>query len=65
MLIGCSLILVAGTVDAGGVLLMGQPTSHLSSTVSGIGNHPLAGAGPALQDGLLAFVAFTARGVAS
>ncbi|WP_367604092.1 YoaK family protein [Teichococcus rhizosphaerae] len=59
---GLSLCLaaVAGAVNAGGFLLVGAYTSHMSGIVSAMADHLVLGAMPVVLAGLLALLAFTA-----
>ncbi|MFC4166803.1 YoaK family protein [Teichococcus aestuarii] len=64
---GLSLCLaaVAGAVNAGGFLLAGAYTSHMSGIVSAMADHLVLGAVPVVLAGLLALLAFTGGAMAS
>lgn len=64
---GLSLCLAgaAGAVNAGGFLLVGAYTSHMSGIVSAMADHLVLGALPVVLAGLLALLAFVAGAMAS
>lgn len=64
---GLSLCLaaVAGAVNAGGFLLVGAYTSHMTGIVSAMADHLVLGALPVVLAGLLALLAFVAGAMAS
>lgn len=57
---GMALTFVAGAINAGGLLLVGQYTSHLSGTVSALADHLALGAWAAVLAGLAALLPFLA-----
>jgi uncharacterized membrane protein YoaK (UPF0700 family) len=58
--LGLTLTFVAGAINAGGFMIVGQYTSHMSGIVSGVADHLALGAGRVVLAGLLALACFMA-----
>lgn len=58
--LGLSLTFVAGAINAGGFLIVGQYTSHMSGIVSSVADHVALGSGRVVLTGLLALACFLA-----
>lgn len=56
--LGCSLAFVAGAVNAGGFLAVGQYTSHMSGIVSALADHLVLGQVMLLASGVASLLAF-------
>lgn len=63
--LGLALTFVAGAINAGGLLLVGQYTSHMSGIVSALADHVALGAWAALGAGLAALLPFLAGAACS
>ena len=63
--LGITLAFVAGAVNAGGFMVVGQYTSHMSGIVSAIADHSALGAWRLVLAGLLALLSFTAGAACS
>ncbi|WP_442970704.1 YoaK family protein [Roseomonas sp. USHLN139] len=62
---GLALTVVAGAINAGGLLLVGQYTSHMTGTVSALADHLALGAWAAVLGGLAALLPFLAGAATS
>ncbi|WP_200845154.1 YoaK family protein [Roseomonas sp. 18066] len=62
---GLTLTFVAGAINAGGLLLVGQYTSHMTGTVSALADHLALGAWAAVLAGLAALLPFLAGAATS
>jgi uncharacterized membrane protein YoaK (UPF0700 family) len=58
--LGLSLTFVAGAINAGGFMIVGQYTSHMSGIVSAMADHMALGMGQVVLAGLLALASFMA-----
>lgn len=58
--LGLTLTFVAGAINAGGFMIVGQYTSHMSGIVSGMADHAALGMGQLVLAGLLALASFMA-----
>ncbi|MEO3470879.1 YoaK family protein [Roseomonas sp. CAU 1739] len=58
--LGLTLTFVAGAINAGGFMIVGQYTSHMSGIVSAMADHVALGMGQVVLAGLLALASFMA-----
>lgn len=58
--LGLSLTFVAGAINAGGFMIVGQYTSHMTGIVSSLADHAALGMGQLMLAGLLALLSFMA-----
>jgi uncharacterized membrane protein YoaK (UPF0700 family) len=58
--LGLTLTFVAGAINAGGFMIVGQYTSHMSGIVSAMADHVALGLGQVVLAGLLALLSFMA-----
>lgn len=65
LLLGMILAFVAGAINAGGFLAIGQYTSHMTGIVSAIADHLVLGSFAIVGAGLAALLAFTAGAACS
>jgi uncharacterized membrane protein YoaK (UPF0700 family) len=63
--LGVALSFIAGAINAGGFLLVGQYTSHMSGIISAVADELVLGAMAVVASGLIALVAFLCGAAAS
>jgi uncharacterized membrane protein YoaK (UPF0700 family) len=63
--LGVALAFIAGAINAGGFLLVGQYTSHMSGIISAVADELVLGAIAVVASGLIALVAFLCGAAAS
>ncbi len=63
--LGVALAFIAGAINAGGFLLVGQYTSHMSGIISAMADELVLGAIAVVASGLIALVAFLCGAAAS